>query len=90
MRVFIIPRRTGKHTALRAAMAGFDNGEGKKPGVGCHRLGKATGVSHATIANLRNGVGGVEKAKAEMIAAALGVPVSALFIHKDGAELVGA
>lgn len=94
MRVFIIPRRVegpaGLTTALRQAMDTYNNGPGEAPGVGVHRLKAATGVNHQTLANLANGVGGVEKGKAELIAAALNRPVSALFVHKDGAELVEA
>ncbi|QOP64933.1 helix-turn-helix DNA binding domain protein [Arthrobacter phage Brynnie] len=85
-RVFIMPRRVsgpaGLTTALRRAM---DDKE-----VGVWRLKSACGVSHQTLANLANGVGGVELKKAERIAAALDVPVGSLFVHKDGAELVGA
>ncbi|ALY08879.1 helix-turn-helix DNA binding domain protein [Arthrobacter phage Galaxy] len=84
-RVFIMPRRAegpaGLTTALRQAM---DDKE-----VGVWRLKAACGVSHQTLANLAKGVGGVELKKAERIAAALGVPVGSLFVHKDGAELVG-
>lgn len=86
VRVFIIPRRVQRSgrvtTALRAAM--------DEAGVGVWRLKAASGVSHQTLANLANGRGGVEKAKAEAIAGALEKPVTALFVHKDGAELVGA
>lgn len=93
-RVFVMPRtaaRGGKlTTALRVAMDNHDNGPGQRPGVGVWRLKAACGVSHQTLANLANGVGGVEKSKAERIADALGVTVGALFVHKDGAELVDA
>lgn len=85
VKVFIMPRRVegpaGITTALRVAMDGKE--------VGVHRLKAACGVSHQTLANLANGSGGVELKKAERIAAALDVSVGSLFVHKDGAELVG-
>ncbi|WPM94288.1 hypothetical protein VB1_CDS0039 [Arthrobacter phage Marchesin] len=81
-----MPRRVegpeGLTTALRVRM--------DEVGVGVHRLKAATGVNHQTLANLANGVGGVELRKAERIAEALERPVGSLFLHKDGAELVGA
>lgn len=84
VRVFIIPRlvqRAGDvETALRAAM--------REAGVGVWVLERRSGVSHGTIWKIRDGVGGIEKRKAEAIADALGVPVDSLFVHKDGAELV--
>ncbi|UVK62575.1 helix-turn-helix DNA binding domain protein [Arthrobacter phage TaylorSipht] len=84
-KVFVMPRpvkgRDGMTTAMRQTMDGLD--------VGVWRLKAACGVSHQTLANLANGVGGVELKKAERIAAALDTSVGALFIHKDGAELVG-
>lgn len=83
-KVFIMPRRVqtadGMSTALRLAM--------DEAGVGVWRLKAASGVSHQTLANLAKGVGGVELRKAEAIAGALGKTVGALFLHKDGAELV--
>ena len=85
VKVFIMPRRAegleGVTTALRRRM--------DELGVGVHRLKAASGVNHQTLANLANGIGGVELQKARRIAAALEVPVGALFLHKDGAELVG-
>lgn len=85
VKVFIMPRRVegadGVTTALRQAMDAV--------GTGVWRLKAASGVSHQTLANLAKGVGGVELQKAERIAAALDRPVGALFLHKDGAELVG-
>ena len=79
-RVFIIPRPVQDggeiKTALRVAM--------QAAGVGVHRLERASGVSHQTVQNLRAGRGGVERAKAEAIAGALGVHPDALFCHKDG------
>ena len=93
-RVYVMPRAANRAgeltTALRVTMDGYDNGDGSRPGVGVWRLEKASGVSHQTLANLAKGRGGVEKAKAERIADALGVTVGALFVHKDGAELVDA
>lgn len=86
VKVFIIPRKVQRggelKTALRAAM--------DDAGVGVWVLERRAGVSHQTVANLARGQGGVERAKADAIAAALGVPVASLFIHKDGAELVDA
>ncbi|MFJ4168344.1 helix-turn-helix domain-containing protein [Paenarthrobacter sp. NPDC089714] len=86
MKVFIMPRRVegpdGLTTALRQRM--------DEVGVGVHRLKAATGVNHQTLANLANGQGGVELKKATRIAEALEVRVGDLFLHKDGAELVGA
>lgn len=86
VKVFIIPRKVERagqlKTALRAAMDGA--------GVGVWVLERESGVSHQTLANLANGRGGVERGKADAIAEALGVPVGDLFVHKDGAELVGA
>ena len=73
-------RGPGGRTVLRSAM--------DEEGVGVHRLKAATGVNHQTLANLANGRGGVEKQKAERIAEALGRPLGALFVHKDGADLV--
>ena len=85
-KVFVMPRRVegpaGVTTAMRQTMDGRE--------VGVWRLKAACGVSHQTLANLANGAGGVELKKAERIAAALDVTVGALFVHKDGAELVGA
>lgn len=85
VKVFIMPRRVegpdGVTTALRVRM--------DEVGVGVHRLKAASGVNHQTLANLANGVGGVELRKAERIAEALERPVGSLFLHKDGAELVG-
>lgn len=79
-RVFIIPRpvRDGGQvtTALRVAMAAA--------GVGVHKLERAAGVNHQTVQNLRAGKGGVERAKAQAIADALGVHPDELFCHKDG------
>ena len=86
VRVFIMPRRVegleGVTTALRQRMDELE--------IGVHRLKAASGVNHQTLANLANGVGGVELQKARRIADALDVPVGSLFLHKDGAELVGA
>ncbi|QGH74526.1 helix-turn-helix DNA binding domain protein [Arthrobacter phage Kuleana] len=86
VRVFIMPRRVegleGVTTALRLRMDELE--------IGVHRLKAASGVNHQTLANLANGVGGVELQKARRIADALEVPVGSLFLHKDGAELVGA
>lgn len=86
VKVFIMPRRVegpeGVTTALRLRM--------DEQGVGVHRLKAASGVNHQTLANLANGVGGVELGKARRIAEALDVGVGELFLHKDGAELVGA
>lgn len=84
-KVFVMPRRAegpdGVTTAMRLTMDGLE--------VGVWRLKAACGVSHQTLANLANGVGGVELKKAERIAAALDKQVGNLFVHKDGAELVG-
>lgn len=84
VRVFIIPRLEetdeGLKTALRVAM--------DSAGVGVWLIEKAAGVSHGTVANLARGVGGVEKGKAERIAASLERSVGDLFIHKDGAEVL--
>lgn len=84
VRVFIIPRLVetddGVKTALRVAM--------DTEGVGVWLIEKASGVSHGTVANLARGVGGVEKSKAERVAASLGRSVGDLFIHKDGAEVL--
>ncbi|QOI67681.1 helix-turn-helix DNA binding domain protein [Arthrobacter phage Orcanus] len=85
-KVFVMPRPVegpdGMTTAMRQTMDGLE--------VGVWRLKAASGVSHQTLANLANGVGGVELKKAERIAAALGAQVGQLFVHKDGAELVNA
>lgn len=85
-KVFIMPRRVegpaGVTTALRQRMDELE--------IGVHRLKAASGVNHQTLANLANGVGGVELQKARRVAEALDVPVGSLFLHKDGAELVGA
>ncbi|WPM94364.1 hypothetical protein VG1_CDS0040 [Arthrobacter phage Cupello] len=81
-----MPRRVegpeGVTTALRVRMDELE--------IGVHRLKAASGVNHQTLANLANGVGGVELQKARRVAEALDVPVGSLFLHKDGAELVGA
>ena len=84
-RVFIVPRPVKvdgvRVTALRVAMAAA--------GVGVHRLERASGVSHQTLQNIRAGRGGIERAKAEAIAGALGVHPDALFCHKDGNPAAG-
>jgi hypothetical protein len=85
VKVFIIPRTVSDaedaETVLRAAM--------ETAGMGVWLLERASGVSHQTLANLRNGRGGVERGKADAIAEALGVPVGDLFWHKDNAPLAG-
>lgn len=85
-KVFVMPRPVespeGMTTAMRQTMDGLE--------VGVWRLKAACGVSHQTLANLANGNGGVELKKAERIATALGAHVGQLFVHKDGAEIVGA
>ena len=86
VKVFIIPRKVQRggvvKTALRVAM--------DDAGVGVWVLERRSGVSHQTLANLARAQGGVERAKADAIAAALGVPVASLFVHKDFAELADA
>ena len=67
----------GGMTALRLAM--------NEARLGCHVLQRLSGVSHGTINNLANGKGGVERRKADAIAAALGMPTGMLFSHGDGA-----
>lgn len=77
VRVFIRPIPVpGGPTALRLAM--------QKAGYGCWVLERLSGVSHGTINNLANGVGGVERRKADAIAQALGMPTVKLFSHGDG------
>lgn len=79
VRVFIrpvaAPGNNGK-TALRVAM--------DKAGYGCWVMQRLSGVSHGTINNLANGKGGVERRKADAIAAALGMSTALLFSHGDG------
>ena len=77
VRVFIRPIPVpGGPTELRVAM--------DKAGYGCWVMERLSGVSHGTINNLANGKGGVERRKADAIAAALGIPTAQLFSHGDG------
>lgn len=87
VRVFIRPVAAPGHklpspdhpdgkTALREAM--------DKAGYGCWVMERLSGVSHGTVNNLANGKGGVERRKADAIAAALGLPTGRLFSHGDG------
>jgi transcriptional regulator with XRE-family HTH domain len=69
----------GGETVLRQAM--------RDAGKGTRRMEQASGVSHQTIQNLRNGKGGIERRKAAAIAAALDMPAVMLFAH--AAEFVG-
>lgn len=70
------PDNPGGKTALRVAM--------DKAGYGCWVMQRLSGVSHGTINNLANGKGGVERRKADAIAAALGMSTAMLFHHGDG------
>jgi transcriptional regulator with XRE-family HTH domain len=53
-------------------------------GLSLREIAELSGVSKPTIGNLANGKGGVERRKADAIAAALDVPTVQLFAHGDG------
>lgn len=80
VKVFIrpipLPKGSAHATALGQAM--------EKAGYGVWVMERLSGVSHQTVQNLRNGKGGVERRKADAIAAALDVPTVLLFAHADG------
>lgn len=78
VKVFIRPIMApgGVETVLGQAMA--------KAGYGVWVMERLSGVSHQTVQNLRKGKGGVERRKADAIAAALDIPTVLLFSHADG------
>lgn len=77
VKVFIRPvRLEGGGTALKRAL--------DTAGYSLRKAAELSGVSKPTIGNLANGKGGVERRKADAIAAALDVPTVQLFRHGDG------
>lgn len=80
VRVFIrpipLPKGSAHATVLRQAL--------DAAGLSLRTVAELSGVSKPTIGNLANGKGGVERRKADAIAAALDVPTVLLFAHADG------
>jgi transcriptional regulator with XRE-family HTH domain len=80
VKVFIrpipLPKGSAHPTALKRAM--------DAAGLSYREVAELSGVSKPTIGNLANAKGGVERRKADAIAAALDLPMVHLFQHGDG------
>lgn len=79
-RVFVQARRSDNTTAVRAAMV--------QQGHTYRSLAEAANVNHQTVWNMAHAACGFDIDKAAAVAGVLGKPVSALFSHKDGAEVI--
>lgn len=60
----------------------------RRNGLSTRDIEQSTGVSRSTVSNVASKADyGITKAKAAAIAVAIGEPVGALFVHRDGAPL---